>query len=91
VELEPEPEPVEVEPPPTVRYVCTCGRRLKSMLENSGAEIECPACGRSLIVPDFDADVPPLPPELSNPWFDPFLGQTVTPWRADLDPARPKR
>jgi hypothetical protein len=40
-----------------VTFVCLCGKKLASAEEFSGEEVKCTSCGRTLIVPDKDAEV----------------------------------
>lgn len=52
-----------------IRFLCPfCGRRLKADQEAAGEAVDCPDCGRELLVPVFEAPAspspqpPPLPP-----------------------------
>jgi hypothetical protein len=44
-----------------VRFVCSCGRRMKARSDDAGSRIDCPTCGRELTIPTKDSDVPPEP------------------------------
>ncbi len=73
-------------PPPgpaLVNFPCSCGRRLKARQQDAGGEIDCPNCGRALLIPAQDTDEPPQPPSTAqaNPWDDGFLSQSSTPWK----------
>src|SRR5262245_14748728 len=68
---EPQPEvkraPAPPPPPPVpalVKFVCYCGRRMKARLSDAGGEVECPDCGKSLIIPTEDTDEAPVAPRL---------------------------
>src|SRR5262245_45516947 len=72
-----------VTPPPepgVVRFVCSCGRRIKARSEGAGETVDCPDGGRTLTVPAKDTDEPPLDGRAAAAMAQ-ALGQTVTPWR----------
>ncbi len=77
----PPPAPAAA-PAAVVQFVCHCGRRLKARLADAGEAIDCPDCGRTLIVPASDTDVPPpVPAPKRAPVGDGLFSQTVTPWK----------
>jgi DNA-directed RNA polymerase subunit RPC12/RpoP len=70
--------------PAVVHFVCNCGRRLKARKEDVGESIDCPECGRALVVPPTDTEEPPPAPEPGPaPWVDGLVSQTLTPWPDD--------
>jgi DNA-directed RNA polymerase subunit M/transcription elongation factor TFIIS len=44
-----------------VRFVCSCGRKMRARTGDAGSSIDCPTCGRELTIPKRDTDVPPEP------------------------------
>jgi hypothetical protein len=40
-----------------IRFVCRCGRKLKARLADAGLEIDCPACGREMNIPETNGVV----------------------------------
>src|SRR5262249_41852146 len=83
------PSPPPAPPSPAlVHFVCSCGRRLKAHRQDAGAEIDCPECGRTLLIPAADTETPPpLAVPASRLVGDGFLSQAVTPW-ADAETRR---
>jgi hypothetical protein len=64
-----------------VNFPCDCGRRLKARRRDAGAEIDCPDCGRVLIIPAADTDVPPRAPSAAGADLaDGLLTQASVPW-----------
>src|SRR5262249_53995799 len=79
----PTPEPAPPPGPALINFPCSCGRRLKARQADAGGEIDCPNCGRALIIPAQATDEPPQPPPTAqaNPWDDGFLSQSSAPWK----------
>jgi predicted RNA-binding Zn-ribbon protein involved in translation (DUF1610 family) len=55
------PPPQPTASPPLVRFVCSCGRKMKARQSDAGSEIDCPTCGRELTIPPHDTEVAPEP------------------------------
>jgi hypothetical protein len=39
------------ENPDLIRFLCSCGRKLKAYKQHAGSEVDCPSCGRELKIP----------------------------------------
>jgi hypothetical protein len=61
--LAPKPPPAPTPPPSPgfVRFVCSCGRKMKAREKDAGSAIDCPTCGRELVIPRHDTEVAPEP------------------------------
>jgi DNA-directed RNA polymerase subunit M/transcription elongation factor TFIIS len=49
-----------------IRFVCSCGRKMKARSADVGATIDCPTCGRELAIPRRSTEAP-APPALEAP------------------------
>lgn len=90
-EAEPPPPPPPPPPPaPTlVKFVCFCGRRMKARIADAGSEVECPDCGKSLVIPLEDSDAPPAAPPIFQdeiPLPPAAEAPTLAPARASFNP-----
>src|SRR4051794_41116492 len=50
----------------TIKYVCSCGKRLKAPEKHAGRLHVCPACGESVQIPPLlapDSERPPMTPQ----------------------------
>lgn len=43
-------------------FACACGKQLKTVEENAGKRVKCPACGQPVPVPSANAAAAPAPP-----------------------------
>jgi hypothetical protein len=66
-----------------IRFVCSCGRKLKARLADAGLEIDCPICGQEMKIPEADgATTAPkanamAPPTAKKPVPPPLTARSV--------------